>query len=224
MKKSVIIVAGGTGKRMNYPVPKQFLHINSKPIIVHTIDNFIKYDAQLEIIVVVNSDYFDHWNEIKQKYYTANNIISVHGGETRFHSVQNGLNAITYTDVLAIHDAVRPIITYELLKRLFDKAIKKGSAIPVVSIKDSIRYITEKETKPINRNHLYYVQTPQIFNFEWIKDAYSTSYNDSFTDDASVLEHKGYPLFFVEGSPINIKITTQEDLILTEKFLNLISK
>lgn len=217
-KKSVIITAGGTGKRMGTEIPKQFLAIHSKPIILHTIGQFLKYDPDIELVVVLPEEYIHFWEEICQKYLFTKDHKVVIGGAERFHSIQNGL-AQTTGDLIAIHDAVRPIVDVAVIADCFDTAKKKGSAIPVVSISESLRKIEHENSFAVSREDFKLVQTPQCFQAEIIHHAYLQHYSKFFTDDATVVESDGIKITLVEGNRENIKITTPHDLKLAELFL-----
>ena len=213
MKKVALIVAGGKGERMNADIPKQFLLLNNLPILMHTIKQFSHFE---EIVLVLPKSQFDYWNGLcKNNNFTQIHIL-VEGGETRFHSVKNGLDKIDNTSVVAIHDGVRPLISTALIISLVGK-IKSGiGVIPVVPVKDSIRKVEGENSTHIDRSNLYKVQTPQCFLSADIKEAYTQDFSGTFTDDASVFEANGGKINTLLGEEKNLKITTQEDLNIAE--------
>jgi len=213
MKKVALIVAGGKGERMNADIPKQFLLLNNLPILMHTIKQFSHFE---EIVLVLPKSQFDYWNGLcKNNNFTQIHIL-VEGGETRFHSVKNGLDKIDNTSVVAIHDGVRPLISTALINSLVGE-IKSGiGVIPVVPVKDSIRKVEGENSTHIDRSNLYKVQTPQCFLSADIKEAYTQDFSGTFTDDASVFEANGGKINTLLGEEKNLKITTQEDLNIAE--------
>jgi len=220
LEKYVIIVAGGTGKRMGTEIPKQFLLLQGKPVLMHTIKAFFHYDKKINIVLALPKEYFNEWAELCKQYnFTIKHCIAA-GGETRFHSVKNGLEQIKETDCLiAVHDGVRPMVSNEVIKRVFEVAEEKGTAIPCVVVNDSLRMLTEKYSKPINRNTIRAIQTPQCFRSDLLKRAYEQEYEDYFTDDATVIENFGCKIYLVEGNIKNIKITTPFDLKIAEALM-----
>lgn len=209
MKKVALIVAGGKGERMNADIPKQFLLLNNLPILMHTIKQFSHFE---EIIVVLPRSKFDFWNELCKNNNFKQIHILVESGKTRFHSVKNGLDKIDNTSIIAIHDAVRPLISTALINSLVGK-IKSGiGVIPIVPVKDSIRKLEGENSTHIDRSNLYKVQTPQCFLSTDIKEAYTQDFSVNFTDDASVFEANGGKINTLLGEEKNLKITTQEDL------------
>jgi len=214
MKKAVIIVAGGSGIRMNSETPKQFIEWCGKPILMHTIEKFYYYDNMIKIILVLPKDQFDLWNQLCIKYSFTINLTLTNGGNTRFESVKNGLKMISDKCVLGIHDGVRPLVSNETIDRCYSIAEKKGSAIPVTEATESIREIKIDKSIAVNREHFKMVQTPQVFICSKIKEAYKQPYNKLFTDDASVFESTGFNICLTKGNKENIKITTPIDLII----------
>lgn len=212
MKKAVIITGGGSGRRMGTPIPKQFLLVAGKPLIVHTIDLFRRFNNDMEFVVVLPAGYKEIWREISQKFFYDLDIKVAEGGETRFHSVKNGLGLIGEERIIGVHDAVRPLASLEVLSRCYQMAEEMGNAIPVIEIPESIRRLEGENSFPVNRNDLRIVQTPQVFRGELLKRAYNTAFKEEFTDDASVVENLGVKINLVEGNRGNIKITIQEDL------------
>jgi 2-C-methyl-D-erythritol 4-phosphate cytidylyltransferase len=220
MKKYALIVAGGSGARMGTEIPKQFLQLAGKPILMHTIEKFYSYDSAIDIIVVLAENQITYWENIIDK--TGFNVphYTTMGGSERFYSVQNGLRMINNPSLVAIHDAVRPLVSVETIKRCFESASLYGNAIPVTSPSDSIRLLTDMGNRPLNRESVKLIQTPQVFDSELIKRAYNQKYSPDFTDDASVLEKAGEKIILVEGNPQNIKITNAVDLTIAEKLFS----
>jgi 2-C-methyl-D-erythritol 4-phosphate cytidylyltransferase len=215
--KYALIVAGGSGSRMGASMPKQFLMLGAKPILVHTIERFLEI-PEIKIILVLPVAFFLEWDKIKKIYFPENqNITCVEGGPTRFASVQNGLNSIDNIEgLVAVHDAVRPFIKSGRITDSFEMAFEKGSAVLAVASKDSLRIIEGDKNKSLIRENVILIQTPQTFKVSVIKDAYKQTESASFTDDASVVEAAGYPIYILEGDYSNIKITTTEDLELAQ--------
>jgi len=220
MKKIAIIVAGGTGIRMKGPIPKQFIEINGKPVIIYSLEAFYKFDNSIHFIIALHSDYFSIWEKIIRNYPVFSGIKIVPGGESRFHSVLNAVNMIEGESLVAIHDAVRPLVSRETISRCFKTAETDGCAIPCLEINESVREITSTGTKPVNRDKLRNIQTPQVFRSDILRKAYKQKYQINFTDDATVVEKAGYKITLVEGNRENIKITTKEDLFLAETLLS----
>lgn len=220
MKKYAIIVAGGTGSRMKTAIPKQFLLLSGTPVLLHCLRAFILADPETELIVALPSRYHEDWKRIQAECGPVIQHMVVPGGETRFHSVKNGLQAVGNAGLIAIHDAARPLITVEFINRCFESAAKNGNAVPVIPVSDSLRQIDGKQSHPLDRSLIMSVQTPQVFESSQIKNAYSQAYHESFTDDATVVEHAGGKIFLVEGLPGNIKITSPIDLRIAETLLS----
>ena len=224
MKTIAVIVAGGSGTRFGAQTPKQFLDLQGKPVLIHTIEAF---DQALEgmdheIIVTLPSDQFGLWRELCHRHPFAVQHRVVPGGETRWHSVKNALDSISTVDdvdVIAVHDGVRPLASVELIIRVLEAARRDGAAIPVVMLNDSVRQVTGNCSHALDRSSLRAVQTPQAFDARLLLDSYCQSFDATFTDDASVVEHRGCPVTLVEGDPANIKITRPMDLALAEYIL-----
>ena len=214
--KTVIIVAGGKGERMNADIPKQFLEINRKPILMHTIETFYRYDECVSIIVVLPLVQIESWKRLCKKYHFTISHQIVEGGETRFHSVKNGLNFADENSLIAVHDGVRPLVSNDTISRCFENVARFHAVVPVVDLVDSIRYSDEKENHACDRTKYKLVQTPQIFDGSLLKKAYKQDFSPAFTDDASVVEAIGTKIHLVEGNRENIKITTNFDLKLVE--------
>ena len=219
MKLYALIVAGGTGERMKSEIPKQFLEIAGKPILMHTIEKFRTFDGSIEIITVLPENQLRFWSELQKKYSFTVPHTLVKGGKTRFNSVRNGLGFIYEPGLVAIHDGVRPFVSIETIKRCFDTAEKLGNAVPVISPSDSLRITTENGSEPVDRTKIKLIQTPQVFRTELIRYAYRQDYIPEFTDDAMVLERTGATINLVDGNRENIKITNQEDLLIAGALL-----
>jgi 2-C-methyl-D-erythritol 4-phosphate cytidylyltransferase len=219
MKQYAVIVAGGSGSRMNTEVPKQYLPVNGLPVLMHTINAFHNYSQALDIIVVLPPKDIELWEELCEKYEFNLPVKIAPGGQTRFQSVRNGLARIDSDGIVAIHDGVRPLVNKEIIAASYEIAALHGSAIAAVRLKESIRVTDKDQTKMADRSKYRIIQTPQTFQVSLIKDAYEITEDPQFTDDASVLEKSGHKISLFEGSYKNIKITTPEDLIIAEAFL-----
>jgi len=220
LKKYVIIAAGGIGKRMITDTPKQFLCLKGIPILIRSISIFVNYDEKIQVILVLPSDQIDLWKEICKKYSVNIPHTIVLGGETRFHSVKNGLSHIQDNNcIIAVHDAARPLVSTNVIDQAFKCAEKKGSAIPFIPITDSIRIIENELSKPIDRTKLVAIQTPQCFKGDLLQEAYKQPYCAEFTDDATVVEKMGIKISLINGNPENFKITTPIDILFAEALL-----
>lgn len=215
----VVIVAGGTGKRMGVDTPKQYLELAGKPVLMHTIERFMEFSSSIEIITVLPENQLRYWRDLQKKYSFEVPQTIVKGGAHRYISVKHGLEFVGTPGLVAIHDGVRPLVKLDTIKRCFEAAEKYGNAIPVISPADSLRLETSKGNKWINRNEVKMVQTPQVFDAALIKKAYKQEYITSFTDDATVLEKTGVKIHMVEGNRENIKITNPEDLFIAQTLL-----
>jgi len=223
MRKAAVLVAGGKGTRMGGPISKQYLPIGGKPILMHTLEVFFKVDPQIELILVIPELDFDYWNELVETFEFKIPHQVVSGGNSRFQSVKNGLNAIPFQEgVVAIHDGVRPFVKPSVIESSFEEAESTGSGIAVVSLKDSIRKLTD-DGKSFYQERQYFrlVQTPQTFQLEKIRKAFQVTEIPQFTDDATVYEHQGWQVSLIPGNPENIKITTPEDMDYAEFLLSL---
>lgn len=220
MKNNVIIVAGGKGLRMGSELPKQFIPIGGKPVLMHTVEAFYKFDNDMNIILVLPVSHQDYWRQhCTEHNFTIPHIIAS-GGETRFHSVRNGL-ALVEDGLVGVQDGVRPFASTEMIGRCFDAAHHLKAVIPVIDSTDSLRKMVDNEkSKIIDRSTIRLVQTPQVFHADILKKAYETEYKDSFTDDASVVESMGIDIHLVEGETTNIKITTPLDLKIGELLIS----
>ena len=219
IRNYALILAGGSGKRMGNEIPKQFVEIAGKPVLIHTLENFQAYDPQISIILVLPKEQTDFWKNLCDKYHCNISHTIAEGGRERFFSVKNGLNAITGDGIVFIHDGVRPLVNHETLRRCQVMAEALGNAIPAIPVAESVRYMTEESSKPVDRSRLRLIQTPQTFRIPLIKKAYEQPYIESFTDDASVLEQTGEPVHLTEGNRENIKITWPDDLYIAELIL-----
>jgi 2-C-methyl-D-erythritol 4-phosphate cytidylyltransferase len=219
MQKTVLIVAGGSGTRMNSSVPKQFLEINRLPILMHTINCFYNYDEHIAIRLVIPQHHIDFWKALCIKYSFNLPLELFIGGITRFHSVKNGLQGISADGLIAIHDGVRPLVDSETINRCFKAAEEYGAAVPVVDVHETIRKINGDYSTTVDRTHYRLVQTPQVFDAQVLTDAYKQSFDESFTDDASVVESTGKLVMLVDGNRENIKITTPADLLIAEALM-----
>ena len=214
-----LIVAGGSGQRMQTEIPKQFLKIHGLPILMHTISAFRNYATSIHIILVLPEYEIDNWAALisQYKFKDVNKIVA--GGKTRFHSVQNGLQFIQEDDIVAIHDGVRPAISANIIQQNFITARKYGCAVTSVKVKDSLRKVSDDFSSSVDREDFRIVQTPQTFQGSVIRKAYQQEYQSSFTDDASVAEQNGSRIYLVDGEYRNIKLTTSEDLGAISSFL-----
>jgi len=220
MKKYALIVAGGSGLRMGVEVPKQFIEILGKPVIIHTIDLFISAVPGIEIIVVMNPKWQHLWDNILEKFHFYTNLITTDGGPSRFHSVKNGLHKIVEKDsVVGIHDAVRPLVAENVIQTAYKEAEIFGNAVPVIPVYETIRVKEGAFNEAIDRDKLVIVQTPQCFHTELIQNAYRQNYDERFTDDALVLENSGEKIRLVSGNIENIKITKPSDLRIAECYM-----
>ena len=222
MNLFALIVAGGTGTRMGTDIPKQFLELAGKPVLMHTIERFRAFDKSVIIITVLPESQLGFWEELQKKYSFSIPHTVVTGGSSRFMSVKNGLKEVAENGLVAIHDGVRPLVAIDTIKRCFADAEKFGNAVPVISPSDSLRMITEQGNIPVNRHYLRIIQTPQVFDAKLIKKAYLQEYSPDFTDDATLLEKSGETIHLVEGNKENLKITNPGDLAVAEALYHMI--
>lgn len=223
MDRYALIVAGGAGRRMGSAIPKQFLELAGKPVLMRTAERFYSFDPSIRIIIVLPRDQFAYWNEliIIHSFNLTHSLAE--GGLSRFESVRNGLAMVEDDSLVAIHDGVRPLVSTSTIGNCFAAAAEFGNAIPSVNPADSVRMVTGAGNMPVNRQFLRLIQTPQVFNARLIKKAYTTEFNPEFTDDAMVLEKSGEEIRLVEGNRENIKITNPEDLIVAETLFSSVS-
>lgn len=220
-KNYVIIVAGGSGSRMRSAVPKQFLLLNGKPVLMYTIEAFYHSASAPSVIVVLAESYHSYWLELCRDHDFRIPHHLVNGGDTRFHSVKNGLSLIQDADaVIAVHDAVRPLTDMAIIDRSFAHAAQTGNAVVAVKSRDSIRQVKNNISAALVRDEIYLVQTPQTFKADLLNKAYEQAYNAEFTDDASVVERLGININIIEGSYTNLKITFPEDIAIAELLLS----
>ena len=224
-KYSAVIVAGGKGYRVGGELPKQFLPIVGKPMLMHTINAFYLFNKEMRIIVVLPEEFVSLWQQLCSEHNFVINHRIVVGGETRFHSVKNGLNEVSSEEIVAIHDGARPFVSPELIQTCYNYAFdNQCGAIPVVDEVNSVRRLTDNGSEIIDRSQLKLVQTPQVFPAHLLKSAYELDYDSSYTDDASVAEKYGVNIKLVPGEYTNIKITTSLDIILAEQIDKYLSK
>ncbi len=224
VEKSVIIVAGGSGTRMGGELPKQFIPLGGLPVLMHTLHRFAGYDPDMEIVVVLPERQIVIWKELcEQHHFEVRHTVAC-GGETRFHSVKNGLQAVKKEGLIAVHDGVRPLVSHKTMERCFAEAAKAGSAIPVLPSNESLREGTMKQSVAVDRSRFFLVQTPQIFQSKLLRQAYQQPWSPEFTDDASVVEKSGFPVRMVLGNRENIKITHPEDLAIAALLLGIVDK
>ena len=224
MKTVAIIVAGGSGTRFGAELPKQFLELGGKPILMRSIEAFANSgNCPVDVIVTLPSDQMDLWQRLCDRYGFGVPHRVVPGGKTRWHSVKHALDSmgdVNEVDIIAVHDGVRPMVTADAICRTIAAARRDGAAIPVVALNDSVRQVVGEASHALDRSTLRAVQTPQAFDARLLLDAYSLPYQPTFTDDASVVEQLGHPITLVEGDPHNLKITRPMDLALAEYLLN----
>lgn len=218
-----IIVAGGKGLRMGGDIPKQFIPVNGMPVLMHTIRRFREFDPQMHIVLVLPKDHQDYWRQLCGEYCFTDRHDIADGGSTRFHSSQNGIMVLAEapdTDIVAIHDGVRPLVSVETIGRCFTAAAESGAAIPVLPVIDTLRYVGHADENGVNteqghnvlRSDYRVVQTPQTFRLALLRRAFTQPFSERFTDDASVVEALGEKVAMVDGNRENIKITTPYDL------------
>ena len=214
----IIIVAGGKGLRMGSDIPKQFLPIGGKPVLMRTLERFRQYSPTLQIILVLPKAQQDYWQKLCKEYAFDIDYQLADGGETRFHSVQNGLAKIpdNAQGVVGVHDGVRPFPSIDVIRNCYETAREKKAVIPVIPVVETVRHLKGDTSVTVPRNDYRLVQTPQTFDIQLLKTANRQPYNDGFTDDASVVEAFGFDITLVEGNRENIKITTPYDLKIAE--------
>ena len=216
MKKHIIIVAGGKGLRMGGEIPKQFLPICGKPVLMRTLEAFHAYDSSIHIVLVLPVSQQAYWKELCAEYHFALPHDVADGGETRFHSVMNGLAKVEGEGLVGVHDGVRPFVSQEVIARCYEEAAEKKAVIPMIGVVETVRQLVDGESVTVPRDQYKLVQTPQVFDVALLRKAYHQEYTDMFTDDASVVEALGEKVHLVEGNRENIKLTTPFDLKLAE--------
>lgn len=219
MKKTAIIVAGGTGQRMGTVLPKQFLTIEGKAILLHTVGQFLATFSDIHFVLVLPADYIQDGKDLIESSGLTQNFQFVIGGDTRFQSVKNGLTQVDPDAIVFVHDAVRCLLTPALIQRCYQQALEKGSAIPAVASTDTIRITEGTKHHVVDRANVMMIQTPQTFNASILKKAFEQAYQPSFTDEANVLEASGTEVYLIEGEYENIKITRPLDLAIAEYIL-----
>lgn len=216
MKKYIIIVAGGKGLRMGGDIPKQFLPVCGKPVLMRTLEAFHAYDASMRLILVLPVSQQAYWKQLCEEYQFDLVHEIANGGETRFHSVKNGLALVKEDGLVGVHDGVRPFVSQEVISRCYEEAVSLKAVIPVIGVVETVRHLTEEGSETVPRDQYKLVQTPQVFDVALLRRAYQQEYTDLFTDDASVVEALGEKVYLVEGNRENIKLTTPFDLKLAE--------
>ena len=221
MKRYAIIVAGGKGLRMGGDLPKQFIPIEGRPVLMRTLDTFHACDESIQIILVLPRDHQDYWRELCVQYQFAVPHRIADGGVTRFHSVQSGLSQVDAPEALvAVHDGVRPFVSHEVISRCYAEAEVHGAVVPVIPVVETVRQLTGEGSVTVDRNAYRLVQTPQTFRATLLRRAYEQPYTDAFTDDASVVEALGEAVTLVDGNRENIKLTTPFDLIVAKALVD----
>ena len=215
----VIIVAGGKGLRMGADLPKQFLPIGGKPVLMHTLEAFHKADAAMRLILVLPQSQQIYWKSLCEEYAFSIPHQVADGGETRFHSVKNGLALVDEAGLVGVHDGVRPFASIEVIRRCYAEAARYKAVVPVIDVVETIRMVQGDDSQTVDRNLYKLGQTPQVFDVALLKQAYHQSYIPGFTDDASVVEAYGEKIHLTEGNCENIKITTPFDLKIAETIL-----
>ena len=219
VKKYLIIVAGGSGTRMKSVVPKQFIELKGKPILMHTIQKFHVTIPGITIIVVLAKEHTEEWTTLCKSHQFFIDHILAEGGDTRYDSVKSGLSLVPDGVIVGIHDAARPLVSEDTILKTYEEAEFMGNASPAIPLSDSIRRLNGTENAAVNRTDYAIIQTPQCFQSNLIKKAFEKNYRPEFTDDATVLEAYGETIHLIEGNPENIKITTPKDLIIAEALL-----
>jgi 2-C-methyl-D-erythritol 4-phosphate cytidylyltransferase len=217
--KTVIVTAGGIGTRMNSDIPKQFLLLGGTPILMHTIKKFYAFDSTMEILVTLPKDWWPYWKDLCVTHNFKIPLTLIEGGKERYHSVQKAVQ-VAKGEIIAVHDAVRPLVSNQTIQNAFQLAKEEGSGIPVLPLKESIRKKSIDGNKAVYRNEYVLVHTPQCFCSDWLKDAYNQPFTNEFTDDASVVEKSGNPIHLSSSNEENIKITTPNDLKIAGLFIN----
>lgn len=222
MDKFAIIVAGGSGTRMGNVLPKQFLLLNEKPILYFTIKSFLDAYEDMQVVLVLPEEFIKVGKEIVEQNFSQRSIQYAVGGETRFHSVRNGLQLVNQESIVFVHDAVRCMVTVDLIQRCYEQCMQTGTAIPVIPAKDSLRIISNDGTtsEPIERKNVVMVQTPQCFHSKIILSSFNIDYKEHFTDEATVVESFGIKVSLITGEDANIKITHPVDLLIAESILS----
>lgn len=219
MKKYVLIVAGGKGLRMGGEQPKQFLPLKGRPVLMHTLEQFYRSDVAMEIILVLPHEQQNYWKQLCEEHHFTIKHRVADGGESRFHSVKNGLSLIETPSIVGVHDGVRPFVSVDVINRCYELAVTKEAVVPVVDVVDTVRHITKNGSETVDRSAYKLVQTPQVFNADLLLKGYEQAYSSAFTDDASVVEAMGVKVALTPGNRENIKLTTPFDLKVAEALL-----
>lgn len=219
MNKYAIIVAGGTGSRLSSDTPKQFLLLDGKPLLMHSVETFYQYDTGLHIIVAMHPAFMGKWTALcaGSGFNIPHQLVP--GGETRYHSVKNALALVSGSGLVAVHDAARPLVSPDLISRTFSEAAKHGTAIPCIPVNETVRSIREGKISLVDRTMLRITQTPEVFDVSLLQHAYQQPYQQEFTDDGSVVEATGRQVHLVDGEPTNLKVTLPGDIEIAEVLL-----
>lgn len=212
----MIVVAGGSGSRMNSDTPKQFLPLAGRPLLMHTLSNLHRMDPEMGLVLALPKEHIGTWEQLCTDNAFSVPHLTVAGGATRFRSVENALKAVNDAELIGIHDGVRPFVSEEVVHRCFEAAMQSGAAVPVVEVVQSLRKVRDGRSEVVNRSDFRAVQTPQCFRSQLLRDAFAAAAHDLFTDDAAVVEAHGHPIALVQGNDENIKVTTPLDLRLAE--------
>ena len=218
---AVIIVAGGKGLRMGGDIPKQFLPVGGKPILMRTIDRFLQYDEKMQVVLVLPESQQEYWRTLCDEYHFSQPYTLANGGETRFHSVKNGLALVSPdAQLIGVHDGVRPFVSLDTIRATYEEAARSEAVVPVIEVVETVRHLVDGKSVTVPRSDYKLVQTPQVFSATLLRQAYAQLYTDFFTDDASVVERFGHPVTLVPGNRENIKITTPFDLTIAAALCN----
>lgn len=220
MQTFLVLVAGGSGTRMGADKPKQFLELQGRPLIVHSVRAFLDAFPDIVPIIVLPEAWLAEGRGLLERHFPGQQFQFARGGDTRFHSVHQGLSAIQGEGIVFVHDAVRCLVTPSLIRRCYESAERTGSAIPTVPVRDSLRVLNAEGSQPINRDLVRAIQTPQVFRVSLLQQAFTQPYRASFTDEATVLEAMGQPVTLVEGEETNIKVTYPVDLVAAAAILS----
>ena len=220
MKHTIILTAGGIGKRMGEKIPKQFLKINNTPILIHNLKSIYEFNNNFEIIITLPAEWISYWKDLLNEYNIGINHKIVNGGEERYHSIKNAINQSS-GDTIAVHDGVRPLVSHDTLSRIYDAVSNHNAIAPYISINESIREKKGLKNISKNRDEVVIIQTPQCFKREVLIEAYKKTFEKTFTDDASLVESNGTSIFLVEGNQENIKITSPKDIAIAEAIINI---
>lgn len=219
---TIIIVAGGKGLRMGCDIPKQFVPLSGKPILMRTIERFREYDAHIQVVLVLPESQQEYWQSLCKQYHFTQHVDIANGGETRFHSVRNGLALVSSdSQLIGVHDGVRPFVSVSTIAACYDEAARTEAAVPVIEPVETVRHLigTDGTSETVARGDYRLVQTPQVFTADLLRRAYQQPFTPFFTDDASVVEALGHPVTLVPGNRENIKITTPFDMVVGEAIL-----